>query len=65
VRLREVERALVPLDARRAELEALLSAGGDHRGLADAGRALAEVSARIAELEDRWLDLSSDLESAG
>jgi ATP-binding cassette subfamily F protein uup len=65
VRIREVERGLAPLERRRAELEHQLATAIDHRALAALGEELATVTEQIGALEERWLELSAQLESAG
>jgi ATP-binding cassette subfamily F protein uup len=65
VRIRQVERELAPLERRRAELEAQLATSTEHRPLAQLGEELATIAGQISELEERWLELSAQLESAG
>jgi ATP-binding cassette subfamily F protein uup len=62
-RLKQVERALQPLEKRRAALEEQLASTTDHRALADLGAELAAVGAQLSELEERWLEVASELEA--
>jgi ABC transport system ATP-binding/permease protein len=62
--LRDAERAVAALEARRTALGAALTAAGtDHEALAQAGIALAAVDTELAEAEHRWLELASELDA--
>ncbi|MHB8245861.1 MAG: ABC-F family ATP-binding cassette domain-containing protein [Acidimicrobiales bacterium] len=57
--LRAAEQEMERLVRQRDKLnEALVAAGGEHLLLAELGRELAEVQARLTEAENRWLDLA-------
>ena len=61
--LRQVEKELAALEARRDGLSAELAAArADHEALARVGAELADASARLAEVEERWLALASEAE---
>jgi ABC transport system ATP-binding/permease protein len=60
---RDAERAVSRLEQRRAALEAeLAGAGDDHRALARLGAEIADVTAELAAAEERWLEISAELE---
>jgi ABC transport system ATP-binding/permease protein len=60
---RDAERAIARLEQRRGALEAeLAGAGDDHRALARLGAEIAEVAAELAAAEERWLEVSAELE---
>jgi len=62
--LGQVEREVEKLTARRDELVAeLATAGTDHEALARIGAELTEVEDALADAEERWLDLGSELEA--
>lgn len=60
--MKQVEKQLQPLEKRRGVLEEQLAATTDHREIASLGEELAAVSGQIAELEERWLELATELE---
>jgi ATP-binding cassette subfamily F protein 3 len=62
--LGQIDTRLAKLGAERSELEAAL-AGGNLSGhdIADAGRRLNHTQAEIAMLEERWLELSEQIEA--
>ncbi|RMH74677.1 MAG: ABC transporter ATP-binding protein [Actinomyces sp.] len=60
--LGRVDAELGELARREAELTGALQAGGDHARLAELGRLLAEVAEARARLEERWLELSVELD---
>ena len=57
----QAEREVEKLAARRDELVASL-ATTDHEALARIGAEVAAAEAALAEAEERWLDLSAELE---
>jgi ATP-binding cassette subfamily F protein uup len=64
--IRTADKDLARLGRERAALEADVAAAaatGDHQELARLGAALADVQARQAEVEERWLALGEELES--
>jgi ATP-binding cassette subfamily F protein uup len=64
--LRDADKELARLARERATLEAEVesaAAAGDHQRLARLGADLADVQARQAEVEERWLELGTELES--
>jgi ATP-binding cassette subfamily F protein uup len=63
-RLKETEKAIRPLDKKKALLEAeLLTGTADHQRMAEAGALLASVLGELAALEERWLEIGEQLES--
>jgi ATP-binding cassette subfamily F protein 3 len=52
------------LNAEGAALESRLSTNPHPSEIAEIGRSLNAVNAELAQLEDRWLDLSSRLEAS-
>ncbi|MGI9614134.1 MAG: ABC-F family ATP-binding cassette domain-containing protein [Acidimicrobiales bacterium] len=61
--LKQIERSLGELEARRDTLTADLGgAGDDHTTLAQLGAELVEVTAAIEAAEEQWLELSGELE---
>ena len=61
--IKQVERTLAGLEARRDELTAALAAAGaDHEELARLGSEMAEVTAALDDAESRWLELGAELE---
>jgi len=63
-RMKDLERAMRPLEKRRERLTSDLDgAGADHRRLAELGAELAEVQRELARLEDEWLAAGDQLES--
>ena len=62
--LLQVDQRLAKLAAEKASTEAALAAATlAPAGIADAGRQLAHVAAEVAMLEERWLELQTELES--
>jgi ATP-binding cassette subfamily F protein 3 len=62
--LKQIDDRLAKLGTERAEVEALLAKPGlDAQGFADHGRRLAHIQADTARLEERWLELHTELES--
>lgn len=65
--LREVEKEIAALEKRHAALEAELTTAGesaDHQELARVGAELARVAAEQETAEDRWLELTDELEQS-
>ncbi|MDH3679436.1 MAG: ATP-binding cassette domain-containing protein [Acidimicrobiia bacterium] len=61
--MREAEKAMRRLEQQAERLTAELGeAGSDHDEVARLGQALADAQAELAEAEERWLDLASELE---
>jgi ATP-binding cassette subfamily F protein 3 len=58
----DVEARMGVLNAEGAALESRLSTNPHPSEIAEIGRSLNAVNAELAQLEDRWLDLSSRLE---
>jgi ATP-binding cassette subfamily F protein 3 len=64
VELQRIDEQLPRLAAERAELEALLATPGlPPTRIAEAGRTLNHVAAELARLEERWLELQSQLDA--
>jgi len=64
VELQQIDTRMEKLAAEKAELEATMSTGTlTGPGIADAGRRLAHVGAEVAMLEERWLELTEQIES--
>jgi ATP-binding cassette subfamily F protein 3 len=62
--LQQIDSRMEKLAAERAETEALLSAGKRPAGeIAEAGRRLAHIAAEVARLEERWLELQSEIDT--
>ena len=62
--LKTVEAAMRKAEKRQAELTDELNAGGDdHAALAEIGAELAKVSAQLSADEERWLELSEEMEN--
>ena len=62
--IKQTDERLAKLNAERAQVEAALAQPGlDAQGFADQGRRLAHIQADIARIEERWLELHSQLES--
>jgi ATP-binding cassette, subfamily F, member 3 len=61
--LEQADRRMAELAAARAELEARLSAPLPAPEIADAGKRLKAVSDEFAALEERWLELSGQIEA--
>ena len=60
----DVEARMAVLNAEGAALESRLSTNPHPSEIAEIGRSLNAVNAELAQLEDRWLDLSSRLEAS-
>ena len=63
--LQDVEARMQTLNAQGAALESRLSTNPHPSEIAEIGRSLKLVNDEIAQLEDRWLDLSSRVETTG
>ena len=63
--LSSVEEKMQPLTARKNELETNLNASQDPGELAELGRQLQAIDDQLNRLEERWLELTSELESLG
>ncbi|MEM7141181.1 MAG: ABC-F family ATP-binding cassette domain-containing protein [Actinomycetota bacterium] len=62
--LKSVEKEMAKLGTRRASLdEELAAAGVDHVALAEVGRAIAECDTALEQAEERWLELSEELDN--
>jgi ATP-binding cassette subfamily F protein uup len=62
--LKTAEKAMTKLQKRRDGLDVeLAEAGTDHVRLAEVGEAIAACDAELAEAEERWLELSEELEN--
>jgi ATP-binding cassette subfamily F protein 3 len=62
--LQDVEARMAVLNTEGAALESRLSTNPHPSEIAEIGRSLNAVNAELAQLEDRWLDLTSRLETA-
>lgn len=62
--LEQAERRMAALEDEKLQLEARLSTVLPPAEIADAGRRLKAVSDELGELEERWLELSGEIESA-
>ncbi|MEJ8837421.1 ABC-F family ATP-binding cassette domain-containing protein [Ramlibacter sp. AN1133] len=62
--LDQAERRMAALETEKGELESRLSAGLPPSEIADAGRRLKAVTDELAGLEERWLELSGEIEAA-
>jgi len=61
--LKGIDKSMAKLSAKEAELEtALVDVGDDHDRLRLIGAELAEVQLQLGEAEERWLELSGELE---
>ncbi len=61
--LKQVEKELAGLETRRDALTAeLAESGADHKALARLGEELTHVTTELVVTEERWLELSSELE---
>jgi ATP-binding cassette subfamily F protein uup len=64
--LRLVDKELARVERRRDRLQTQLEdAGSDHVVLADLGRQLADAQAELERVEERWLELSVELDERG
>jgi ATP-binding cassette subfamily F protein 3 len=64
VELQQIDARMEKLAAEKAELEATMSSGKlSGAEIAEAGRRLAHVGAEVAKLEERWLELSEQIEA--
>ncbi len=62
--LEQAERRMAMLEAEKSALEARLSSALPPGEIAEAGRRLKAVTDELAQLEERWLALSGDIEAA-
>lgn len=62
--LEQAERRMAALEDEKLQLEARLSTVLPPAEIADAGRRLKSVSDELGQLEERWLELSGEIESA-
>ena len=62
--LRRLEKEMSRLARERDRLAETLSAATDHRQMADAGSQLATIQAELGEMEDHWLAVAEEAESA-
>jgi len=64
VELQQIDSRMEKLAAEKAELEASMATGAlSGAAIADAGRRLAHVGAEVAKLEERWLELTEQIEA--
>ncbi len=64
VELQQIDTRMEKLGAEKAELEASMATGKlSGAEIADAGRRLAHVGAEVAKLEERWLELTEQIEA--
>jgi ATP-binding cassette subfamily F protein 3 len=64
IELQQIDARMDKLAAEKAELEAAMSTGTlTGPEIADAGRRLAHVGAEVAMLEERWLELTEQIET--
>jgi ATP-binding cassette subfamily F protein 3 len=64
VELQQIDTRMEKLGAEKAELEASMATGRlGGAEIADAGRRLAHVGAEVARLEERWLELTEQIEA--
>jgi ATP-binding cassette subfamily F protein uup len=62
--LKTAEKEMAKLQKKRERLDAeLASAGGDHVQLAEIGRQIADSDAAVADVEERWLELSDEMDA--
>ncbi len=64
VELQRVDDRLQKLAAEKLEVETALAAGGKPEDFADLGRRLTHIAAETAMLEERWLEIQTELEAA-
>jgi ATP-binding cassette subfamily F protein 3 len=62
--LDKVDQQLKALGAERESLESRLAANASAADMAQAGKRLKAVDAELAQLEERWLELSEQIETA-
>jgi ATP-binding cassette subfamily F protein 3 len=62
--LEQAERRMASLETEKGELEARLATTLPPPEIADAGRRLKAVTDELARLEERWLEISGEIESA-
>ena len=60
----QVERTLLELQTEQHSLEARLAAALAAQELASVGRRLNQIAAELSALEDRWLTLSEQIDTA-
>jgi ATP-binding cassette subfamily F protein 3 len=64
IELQQIDTRMEKLAAEKAELEATMSTGKlSGAEIAESGRRLAHVGAEVAKLEERWLELSEQIEA--
>jgi ATP-binding cassette, subfamily F, member 3 len=64
IEVQQIDARLASLAAEKAEIEALLARGKRAPAeIADAGRRLNHIAAELARLEERWLELTGEIES--
>jgi len=64
VEIEQIDKRMEKLGAEKAELEASMATGKlGGPEIADAGRRLAHVGAEVAKLEERWLELTEQIEA--
>jgi len=64
VEVQQIDTRMEKLAAEKAELEASMATGRlSGAEIADAGRRLAHVGAEVAKLEERWLELTEQIEA--
>jgi chromosome segregation ATPase len=62
-RLRQVEKAMAPLERSKTKLEARLAEASDRHALAEVGEELAGIVQRLHALEEEWLELGAAIEA--
>ena len=64
IEIEQIDKRMEKLGAEKAELEASMATGKlSGLEIADAGRRLAHVGAEVAKLEERWLELTEQIEA--
>jgi len=64
IEVEQIDKRMAKLGAEKAELEASMATGKlGGAEIADAGRRLAHVGAEVAKLEERWLELTEQIEA--
>ena len=64
IEVEQIDKRMAKLAAEKAELEASMATGKlGGAEIADAGRRLAHVGAEVAKLEERWLELTEQIEA--
>jgi ATP-binding cassette subfamily F protein 3 len=62
--LEQAERRMAALESEKGELEARLSGAMPPAEIAEAGRRLKTVTDELTQLEERWLELSGEIEAS-